>query len=298
MEWLNFRHLYSFWAVCRHGGFQKAADRLHVSQSTISSQVAQLEAYLDEQLIERSTRSVNVTDRGTALLEYADSIFARSAEINHIFRDKMESLVPTRIRIGMVGGISRNFIFGLLVQSLVEERGTEIDVVDGSLDDLTGLLKRFELDLVLSTEKPRSRDLVSLAHRRIESSSMILAGKPELVRRVKRRHATPLPMELYVFRHPFEGDPIEQTVASTFNLDAVVPVRTDDISLLRFLANGGRGLALLPGIGVQEDLAAGLLSRIRIDNAPRVDFYATFLERSLHRELVDDFLGLGGSTHR
>lgn len=290
MEWLNFRHLYAFWAVCHHGGFARAAERIHVSQSTVSEQVSQLEEYLEEVLLVRTTRSVRVTDRGAALLKVADDIFARSTEINHVFRDKRETATPSKIRIGMVGGISRNFIFGLVFATLVEGRSFGIEVVDGSFDELNGLLKTFELDLIFSLEKPRHKDLLTLTSRRVEQSPLCLAGTPELIRKVKRRRRTAMPMELYAFRHPFEGDDPLSMVMERYQLEASVPVTTDDISLLRFLANAGRGVALVPEIGVMEDLSGGSLSRIRIDDAPMVEFYATFLRSGAHRELIDDFL--------
>ena len=290
MEWLNFRHLYAFWSVCHHGGFQKAARRIHVSQSTISEQVAQLESYLEEKLLERTKRFVKPTERGTALLEYADQIFEKSLEINHVFRDKNEAMVPTRIRIGMVGGISRNFIFGMVFQNLVQERGTKIHVVDGSFGELNGLLKGFELDLIFSLERPPSRDLLTLDYKKVESSPLCLAGKPELIRRLKRRRSNPVEAELYMFRHPFERESTEESIAERFNLDIQVPLTTDDISLLRFLANAGRGFSLVPEIGVLEDLGTGQLARVRLDDAPQVDFYATFLKSGFHRELIEDFL--------
>ncbi len=290
MEWLNFRHLYAFWAVCRHGGFAKAAARIHVSQSTVSEQVAQLEAYLEESLLERTTRALRVTDRGAALLKVADDIFARSSEINHVFRDKQESAAPSRLRIGMVGGISRNFIFGLLLSTLMEERGIDIDVTDGSFDQLNDLLKTFELDLVFSLEKPRNRDLLTLISKCVQRSSLCIAGTPDLIRKVKRRRTKPMPVELYAFRHPFEGrDPVE-LASESYMLEPTTPVATEDISLLRFLANAGRGLALVPEIGVQEDLRSGAISRIRLDDTPSVEFYATFLRNGSHRDLIDDFL--------
>jgi len=290
MEWLNFRHLYAFWAVCRHGGFARAGAQIHVSQSTISDQVAQLESYLEETLLIRNTRSVRVTERGASLLKVADEIFARGADINHVFRDKNTSAAPAKLRIGMVGGVSRNFIFGLISSTLTKGRRVKIEVIDGSFDELNELLKTFELDLVFSLEKPRHKELLALTSKRVARSPLCLAGTPEIVRKVERRRKRPLEVELYTLRYPFDGSEPAALLAKRHQLQPHIPVTTDDISLLRFLANAGRGLALVPEIGVQEDFSSGALSRIQLDNAPSVEFYATFARSGVHRELIDDFL--------
>ena len=290
MEWLNFRHLYAFWAVCRYGGFQKAAKQLFVSQSAISEQVSQLEQYLEEHLLERNTRKVSVTARGAALLEYADAIFSKSKEINHIFHDKNESLVPSEIRIGMVGGISRNLVFALVFRNLMEERGTKIDIIDGSFDELSEMVKDFQVDLVFTLEKPKKKDLLGLSFKRVESSPLCIAATPDLIRQIRRRRSTQTDLEVYMFNHHFEKDPLETSFETRYQVATRTVLTTDDISLLRFLANSGRGAALLPEIGIHEDLTAGRLSRIRLDDVPPVEFYAIFLKSGFHRELIDDFL--------
>ena len=43
MERLNYHHLFHFWMTAREGGMAHASRALHVSQPTLSSQVAQLE---------------------------------------------------------------------------------------------------------------------------------------------------------------------------------------------------------------------------------------------------------------
>ncbi len=290
MEWINFRHLYAFWCVSRYGGFQKAATKIAVSQSAISEQVSQLEEYLGEKLLERTTRSVVATERGAALLTYADEIFAKSHEINHIFRDKNESFLPTQVRVGMVGGISRNFVFSLINQGLASGGMTQLNIIDGSLEELNSLLKSYELDLVFSLEVPRKKDLNGLSYQSIESSPLCIAGKPESIRKIRRPRAQAFETELFMFNHQFEGNVLEDFIRPRFNLTGTVPVTTDDISLLRFLANSGRGLAVLPEIGIQEDLSEGRISRVRIPEVPPVVFYAVFLKNGFHRELIEDFL--------
>jgi len=291
MDWINFRHLYAFWAVCRYGGFSKAAERVCVSQSTVSAQVAQLEAYLGEQLLDRNTRSVKVTGRGAALLEYADSVFEISHEINRIFRDKQEMAGPTRIRVGMVGGFSRNFIYRCLTAALERDPGLHVELVDGSFDALTEMLRRFDLDLLFSLEQPRQRDLITLSHRRVASSPICLAGTPEVVSRILSRPVESPHTHLYMFRHPLQGLPLAETVAAELALEVDVSVMTDDISLLRFLANGGCGLAVVPQIGVKEDLESGRVRAISLKDPPRIDLYAVYLKKGARRPAVERFLG-------
>jgi LysR family transcriptional activator of nhaA len=290
MEWLNFRHLYAFWAVCRYGGFSKAAARIHVSQSTVSEQVAHLEGYFDEELIERSTRSLKVTRRGAELLEYADEIFARSAQVNRVFRDQTATTGSRHMRVGMVGGISRNFVFNRIIGALRDEREARIDLIDGSFDELTRLLGALDLDLILSLDRPRQQDLLTMEYVRVQSSPVRLVGTPELIGQVTAARSDALPIELFMFRHPFEGRPLAQRCAERYGLDPTIPVWTDDISLLRFLANSGHGLALVPEIGVWEDSKAGRVEGLEVPGDPGIDIYAIFSNKGTRRDLAEAFL--------
>jgi len=289
MEWLNFRHLYAFWAVCRTGSFSRAAARIHVSQSTVSAQVAALEDYLEEALIDRNTRSLVVTDQGQALLAYADKIFELSAHVNRRFRDKHGLSVYRTLRVGMVGGISRNFVFGHIEDAL-SASNVHIEVINGSFDELSARLRSLELDIMLSLDPPRQQDLLSLRYERVLSSPMRLVGTPQLIEQVvAARDEEALPLELYVFRHPFEGR-LPEAFGAQHHFVPHVPVRTDDISLLRFLANSGRGCALVPEIGVWEDLKAGRVRALQLTDGPAVDIFAIHPIGGSRQQLVESFL--------
>jgi LysR family transcriptional regulator, cyn operon transcriptional activator len=58
-------------AVAEHRSFTKAAEALHVSQPTLSQQIKQLEESLDVQLLDRSGRTVRLTDAGELYLRHA-----------------------------------------------------------------------------------------------------------------------------------------------------------------------------------------------------------------------------------
>ena len=65
------RHIRYFLAVAEHRNFTRAAEALHVSQPTLSQQIRQLEDTLRVQLLDRSGRSIQLTDAGAAYVRYA-----------------------------------------------------------------------------------------------------------------------------------------------------------------------------------------------------------------------------------
>lgn len=60
-----------FVAICDTGGFTRAAERLHYTQSAVSLQLKRLEEMVGKRLLERHTRKVAVTPDGEILLGYA-----------------------------------------------------------------------------------------------------------------------------------------------------------------------------------------------------------------------------------
>src|SRR5258708_13183681 len=65
---MEFELLRSFVAVVDCGGFHRAAERLNLTQSTVSQQIKRLELETERPLFRRTTRSVALTDDGEMLL--------------------------------------------------------------------------------------------------------------------------------------------------------------------------------------------------------------------------------------
>ena len=63
-----------FREVCRRMSFSQAADRLNLVPSAVSRQVNELERYLGVRLLERTTRSISLTDDGRRYLQKMDAI--------------------------------------------------------------------------------------------------------------------------------------------------------------------------------------------------------------------------------
>src|SRR5258707_4649003 len=71
---INLHQLRIFVAVARLGNFTRAAERLHLSQPSLSLHIRQLEADLGVRLFDRSTRSVALTSAGADFLPGAERL--------------------------------------------------------------------------------------------------------------------------------------------------------------------------------------------------------------------------------
>ena len=77
----SLRQLQYAVAVAETGGFRRAAERCHVSQPSLSAQLAQLEAVLGVRLFERDRRRVLPTPAGEALVARARRVLVEAGEL-------------------------------------------------------------------------------------------------------------------------------------------------------------------------------------------------------------------------
>ncbi|RJX41020.1 LysR family transcriptional regulator [Paenibacillus pinisoli] len=68
---LNFHQLHIFYTVAERGSFSAAAQALHMTQPAVTMQVQSLEDYFGTKLLLRSTKKIELTEAGRALLPYA-----------------------------------------------------------------------------------------------------------------------------------------------------------------------------------------------------------------------------------
>ncbi len=145
---MELHQLEYFVAVAEEASFTRAAARVHVAQPGVSAQVRRLEAELGQQLLDRSGRSVRLTEVGAAVLPYARA--ALHAVTNaRLAVDQLTGLVRGQVTVGMVSGCSVQVLPDLLADFHGRYPGVSITLTEDASDRLIELLRDGRLDLAL-----------------------------------------------------------------------------------------------------------------------------------------------------
>jgi len=151
MERLNFNHLYYFYIVAKEGSIKQAAEKLHVSQPTISDQIKLVEAYFKSQLFERKNRSLFLTKEGKLALKYAEQIFEMGREITFRLRNKVE-LPKRNLDIGITHFMSQYFLYDWILP-LFDQNEILINIKENQRHRLLADLEEGKIDMVFTDNK-------------------------------------------------------------------------------------------------------------------------------------------------
>ena len=97
---MEFKQLRTFVEVAHQGGFTQAAHLLHISQSAVSKQVAQLEQNLGTPLFDRLGSQVRLTAAGNVVLQRAEGMLRLHREL-HSELDDLSQLTRGELRVGL-----------------------------------------------------------------------------------------------------------------------------------------------------------------------------------------------------
>ena len=261
----RFNALATFAKVVEQGSFARAADRLSVSTSAVSRQVAELEAHLDVRLLNRTTRRLSLTEAGQAFFERCVQLLADLEETESSVRSTaLEPKGTLRVTCGVTFGERH------LAPAIAEFAGLHPQVsFDVDLSDRVVDLVEEGFDLAIRIGAVGHQALVS---RRIGSTQFVCCASPA-----------------YLVRHPAPVTPadLEQHACLGYTYAAVTNAwtfesrdgtrhtpritprhRLNNGRMLAEFAAAGLGIVLEPDFIVAPEVRSGRLQRLLTDYQP------------------------------
>lgn len=287
-EWLNYHHLRHFWMIARHRSMTRAAEKLRISQSTLSEQLAELERWLGQSLFERRGKQLHLTDAGRMALEHAEIIFTSGHELITRLRQSGESRQRV-LRIGAVGPLSKNLQFDF-VQPILADARTRLVVVAGTLRELVRNLREHQLDLVLSNIPLRSDQDQDVSNHLLGEVPVYLVGgrKAKPLRGRFPQCLTGVP--LFLPSHQSEVRSGFEQLLATAGVEPLIHAEVDDMALLRLLALSGQGLALMSKIVVEGELNSSKIGLMRRVPGLAERFYALSVRRRFANPWLEEIV--------
>jgi DNA-binding transcriptional LysR family regulator len=176
-------------AVAHTRGFRRAAERLGMTQTGVSRAIARLEARLNARLVQRTSRSVELTEEGCALYERVSQHLAGIGEAA-AEASKSREAVRGRLRVNVDPLFARLVLAPKLSEFLLQNPGIELRIE--TRDRIAGLVSDgFELAVRFGEPTPSS-----LITRRILDARILTVASPIYLERHGRpRHPQDLARE-------------------------------------------------------------------------------------------------------
>ncbi len=290
MEWLNYHHLFYFWATAHEGGVIKASEKHLISASTISEQTRALERALGEKLFEKKGRNLNLTSTGRVVYQYAEEIFSLGQELMSAVRG-LSSGPALRFRMGAADVVPKLVTLKVLEPVLEETEAVHLVCKEGKRDSLLAELSTHQLDIVL-TDTPIGFDVYGKTYsQQLVTSPVSLVAESVLAR--KCRKDFPRSLDRMPFLLPTGNTAFRRILDEWFSALSIAPkivAEFDDTALLKEFGASGAGIFAIPAIVESEVIAQYKVRPIGRVKGASIGFYATTKERKIEHPMVAEIL--------
>ncbi|NOK35534.1 LysR family transcriptional regulator [Corallococcus exercitus] len=256
---MDLNELLVFARVVQAGSFTAAAKALRMPKSTVSRKVSELEERVGAQLLQRTTRTLHLTEVGRAYYAHCERIVAEA---------EAAELAVTRLQAGPHGllrvttPLSVHFLAPMVARFMEQYPDVQVELfcTDRAVD-----LMEEGFDLAVRAGRlPDS----SLMARRLGDIEWLVVASPEYL---KARGTPRTPSDLAKHDCLFFGTSLASNVwtlhAGGRSVDVKVSGRLviNEPDMLRAVTLLGTGVALIPGQQCVEDLESGRLQRVLPD---------------------------------
>lgn len=258
---LSLHRLWAFVQVVENGGFSAAAEKLYMSQPSISNHVRQLEASLHTTLIDRTGSRIRPTVEGEVLLGYAKRLFALSEEAATAVAS-VGNLESGKVTVGGTTTIGTYFLPSVMAQFRGLYPAVELNVVVGNGKEISRALLDGELGLAVMAGAPSS---AQLAHEQILTEQLILICHPDsdlLGRRVTRDD---LLGTTFILREPgSETRARQESALEHWDLSTIERAELWGLETAKRGVMAGLGISLISEHAVDLELSNGQLGVVDI----------------------------------
>lgn len=152
---MNTAFFNEFTVLAEVKNFWEASERLYINQSTLSKHIKLMESELGVPLFTRTTRRVELTKYGEALLPYAQSIIRTEFEYSSLFM-QIQNTEKGTLNLGSIPAMAQYNITSLLSSFQKLYPGSSVQMIEDDSKNLTRFLRNRKCELIFTRESKLS----------------------------------------------------------------------------------------------------------------------------------------------
>ena len=256
---MTITQLNTFLKITELDSFSAAADNLGYAQSTVTTQIKQLEDELGCVLFERLGKTISVTSQGDRLIAYAEKMLQLERDIRLDVADEANSAGV--LKLGVSESLCITRFPRILMEYNKDNPRTEIRIQFVNHESIPDLLQKGELDMVYTLNPLIEDERVKILHKKREKLGFYVSPKhPIAGKSIKEKELGELPLLLTGhncnFRNMLVADLEKHGIATKIVLE------TSSKEILKQFAINGLGVAFIPDITAEAEVKTGKLKRL------------------------------------
>jgi LysR family transcriptional activator of nhaA len=270
---LNYNHLHYFHVAATEGSVAGAAERLGVTQPTVSEQVRALERALMVSLFERSATGLRLTEAGKLAYEQTSVMF-RAGERLVESLGRNTNAMPRTLRIGISNAVTRTTTTDFLLPVLAIEACVP-SISTGDATQLLRELRNSELDLALCESEPPEATRRGLEIAQLDRTILFAVAPVGFDPGPEWRNAS---LIHYRATSSFRWD--VEAYLELNNLHPTIAAEADDPLFLVEAAARHGFIAVVPKSAARDAIASGRLQELARVESAQAGVYALYQDGS------------------
>lgn len=248
----TIKQLRYFVTVVETGSFRRAAERLGISQPTLTAQIATAEKALDATLLERSRTGTVASPIGRAILPHAHAILKESREIANLAYDATRSPAGTH-RLGVPYTLGPYLLPDVIPEIHRAFPSLRLFVKEAPPHELERGLRDGTYDLILT---PLPLDIPDLVCERLFSEPLHVVAPPDhaLASRKRIRRQDFIGENFLVIEERHRFFLYVQKLAEEFGFRLLRDFEGTSLDTLRQMIGTGIGLSFLPSLYIRSEI--------------------------------------------
>lgn len=261
---MTLRHLKIFLCVAESGGMTSAAQKLYVSQPTVSQAISELEKYYGVRLFERLSQKLYITDDGQKMLYYARHIMDTFSDMENVMRKTGEN---PQLNIGCSVSVGTYLVNRLLDIAEESLKNCRVNVTVDNTSCIEKMILSNEADIGIVEGVVTDPDLVITPV--CQDKLVLVCGKCHRLAGRKNLKFSDLNGENFISRE--KGSIDRNQLERLLDENKITLNRCWHCSNTEAIKNAvmhGRGITAISSMLVEKECAAGELVMLDVEGLP------------------------------